>query len=126
MHLLKRVWQENCSKAFFVSLFCLSLTDVRKRQKKDHDKTWKNEERRSSGDHRRGGGQQAARRVSAGRRRDWNSDESSDGSPAPNLNDGTVYGCCVSPVDLTFVSIAYLSICLNVYSGIKKLDQSAQ
>lgn len=81
---------------------------MRKRQKKDHDKTWKHEERRSSGDHRRSGGQQAARRASAGRRRDWNSDESSDGSSPPALNDGTVFSCCVLPVDLTFVLTAFL------------------
>lgn len=84
--------QENCTQAYFVSPFyCLSLTVVRKRQKKEHDKAWKHEERRSSGDHRRSSGQQAARRGSGGRRRDWNSDESSDGSPPPNLNDGTAY-----------------------------------
>lgn len=83
----------------------LSLTDVRKRHKKDHDKKLKHEERRSSGEHRKSGGQQAARRTSSGRRRDWNSDESSDGSPPPSLNDGTVFSCCVSPVDHTFVLI---------------------
>lgn len=76
------------------------LTDVRKRHKKDHNKSWKHEERRSSGEHRRSSGQQAARRASAGRRRDWNSDESSEGSPPPSFNDGTAFILCILPVDL--------------------------
>lgn len=109
------VFQRKCPQAYFFTPF--SLTDVRKRHKKDHDKKLKHEERRSSGEHRRSGGQQAARRASAGRRRDWNSDESSDGSPPPNLNDGTVFSCCVSPVDHTFVlitSIIMYHVCSNI------------
>lgn len=95
MHLLRKsFWSfsENVLKLIFSPPFLrLSLTDVRKRHKKDHDKKLKHEERRSSGEHRRSGGQQAARRASAGRRRDWNSDESSEGSPLPSLNDGTFF-----------------------------------
>lgn len=117
MHLLRKSsWsfsfsapdrQAKMSPSLFLSplFFRLSLTDVRKRHKKDHDKKLKHEERRSSGEHRKSGGQQAARRASAGRRRDWNSDQSSDGSPPPSLNDGAAFSCCVSPVDHTFVLI---------------------
>lgn len=65
-----------------VLTFCI-VTDIRKRHKKGHDKTWKSEEKRGSGEHRRSEAVHNARR-----RREWSPGD--EGSPTPSLSDGNI------------------------------------